>query len=69
MKGRVKWFNAAKGYGFIEPEDGTDVFVRRSAIQGYRELNQGEEVDFELEESRKGPEAVRVRPMRERRAS
>ena len=69
MKGRVKWFDVAKGYGFIGPEDGPDVFVRRRAIQGYRELNQGEEVEFEIEETRKGPEAVRVRPLRERRAS
>ncbi len=69
MKGRVKWFNNSKGYGFIGPEDGPDVFVRRGAIQGYRELNQGEDVEFEIEESQKGPQAVRVRPLRERRAS
>jgi CspA family cold shock protein len=71
MKGKVKWFNAAKGYGFIEREGGPDVFVHHSAIQaeGYREFNEGEEVEFEIEQGAKGPQAARVVPVRERKAS
>lgn len=71
MKGKVKWFNAAKGYGFIGREDGTDVFVHFSAIQakGYKDLLEGEEVEFEIEQGVKGPQAVRVMPVRERKAS
>ncbi len=71
MKGKVKWFNASKGYGFIGREDGTDIFVHHSAIQGkgYKSLNEGDEVEFEIEESKKGPQAVRVILVREPRAS
>jgi cold shock protein len=71
MKGKVKWFNAAKGYGFIGREDGTDVFVHFSAIlsEGYKNLEEGEEVEFEIEQGAKGPLAARVIPVRERRAS
>ncbi len=71
MKGKVKWFNAAKGYGFIGREDGPDVFVHYSAIQseGYKNLQEGDEVEFEIEPGQKGPQAVRVVPVRERRAS
>ncbi len=60
--GTVKWFNASKGYGFIAREDGKDVFVHFSAIQseGYRSLNEGERVEFSVEESPKGPQAVNV---------
>jgi CspA family cold shock protein len=55
MKGIVKWFNAAKGYGFIGRQDGSDVFVHFSAIeaQGYKSLNEGDEVGFEIEEGRR----------------
>jgi len=71
MKGKVKWFDAARGYGFIKRADGSDVFVHRSAIQteGYKELQEGEEVEFETEQGASGPHAVRVIPARERRAS
>lgn len=71
MKGKVKWFNAAKGYGFIGREDGPDVFVHYSAIQsaGYKDLKEGEEVEFEIEQGPKGPQAARVIPVRERKAS
>lgn len=61
--GTVKWFNEAKGYGFITPEDGSkDIFVHFSAIQGegFRTLNEGQEVSFEVEQSPRGPQAVRV---------
>ncbi len=62
VQGTVKWFNAAKGYGFIAREGGKDVFVHFSAIQGdgYRSLNEGEQVEFSIEDSPKGPQAVNV---------
>lgn len=62
MKGRIKWFNNAKGYGFIQRDDGKDVFVHFSAIQGdgYRSLDEGQEVEFEITDSPKGPQAERV---------
>ena len=71
MKGKVKWFNPAKGYGFIGREDGTDVFVHFSAIQseGYKNLQEGEDVEFEIEQGPKGPQAARVIPVRESKAS
>ncbi len=61
-KGKVKWFNAEKGYGFIESEDGTDVFVHFSAISmdGYKTLDEGQEVTFEVSEGAKGPQASNV---------
>ena len=61
-RGKVKWFNSAKGYGFIQQEDGKDVFVHFSAIQGdgYKSLEEGEEVEFEIADSPKGPQAERV---------
>ena len=60
--GKVKWFNAEKGYGFIESEDGTDVFVHFSAIEmdGYKTLEEGCEVTFEVSEGAKGPQASHV---------
>jgi CspA family cold shock protein len=62
ITGTVKWFNAAKGYGFIAHEGGKDVFVHFSAIttEGYRSLNEGERVEFSIEDSPKGPQAVNV---------
>ena len=62
VTGTVKWFNAAKGYGFIAHEGGKDVFVHYSAIQadGYRSLNEGDKVEFTIEEGAKGPQAVNV---------
>ncbi|MCJ8499916.1 cold-shock protein [Desulfatitalea alkaliphila] len=61
--GTVKWFNNKKGYGFINEENGRDIFVHFSSIQmdGYKTLNEGEPVDFEVEESDRGPEAKNVR--------
>jgi len=62
-KGKVKWFNSEKGYGFIESEDGTDVFVHFSAINmdGYKTLDEGMEVEFEVIDGAKGPQASDVR--------
>ncbi len=61
-RGTVKWFNATKGYGFIVREKGGDVFVHYSAIQGdgYRTLNQGEPVEFEVQDGPKGLQATNV---------
>ena len=60
--GKVKWFNDQKGYGFIEQDDGTDVFVHHSAIQGegYKTLAEGQLVQFEISEGEKGPRAENV---------
>lgn len=63
LRGTVKWFNPDKGYGFIQPEDGSkDVFVHYSAIvgDGFKSLDEGDEVEFEIEQSPKGPQAVDV---------
>jgi CspA family cold shock protein len=61
-RGKVKWFNAQKGYGFITPENGNDVFVHHSAIQGsgYKTLEEGQEVEFEIEQGPKGEQAKNV---------
>ncbi len=63
MKGTVKWFNASKGYGFITPESGEDVFVHFSAIQseGYKTLEEGQAVEFEVTKGPKGLQAANVR--------
>ena len=65
--GEVKWFSNEKGYGFIAPDDGDDVFVHHSAIQtsGFRTLREGQKVEFGIEESPKGPRAVNVVPLGE----
>ena len=62
MRGRVKWFNAEKGWGFISVEGQRDVFVHYSAIvaPGYRSLREGEDVEFELVQSERGPQAANV---------
>lgn len=64
IHGVVKWFSAEKGYGFITPDDGPDVFVHYSAIQssGYRKLEAGEKVEFEITEGPKGKQASDVTP-------
>ncbi|MDW7685343.1 MAG: cold shock domain-containing protein [Bacillota bacterium] len=62
MQGKVKWFNAEKGFGFIEKEDGGDVFVHFSAIQGegFKTLEEGQAVEFEVVEGDRGPQAANV---------
>ena len=62
MTGKVKWYNAEKGYGFITAEDGKDVFVHYSQIQseGYKSLDEGQAVEFEINDGPKGPQATNV---------
>ena len=62
MQGKVKWFSAEKGYGFIEREDGDDVFVHFSAIQedGFKSLTEGQEVEFDIVDGASGPQAANV---------
>ncbi len=61
-RGKVKWFNSKKGYGFIEMEDGKDIFVHFKAIQGhgFKTLDEGEEVEFEIRQGPKGDQAENV---------
>ena len=63
QKGKVKWFNAEKGFGFIESENGTDVFVHFSALamDGYKTLEEGAEVEFDVVDGEKGPQAANVK--------
>lgn len=63
LKGTVKWFNESKGYGFITPEEGKDVFVHFSEIkmEGFKSLSEGQQVEFEVTDGPKGPQAVNVR--------
>ena len=62
-RGRVKWFSDEKGFGFIEQDDGQDVFVHYSAIEmdGFRSIAEGQEVEFDVEQSDRGPRAANVR--------
>jgi CspA family cold shock protein len=63
--GTVKWFNEAKGFGFIEQENGPDVFAHFSAIQGegFRTLVEGQKVEFEITQGQKGPQAANIKPL------
>lgn len=62
MQGKVKWFSSEKGYGFIQRDNGADVFVHFSAIQneGFKTLNEGQDVEFEVVEGNRGPQASNV---------
>jgi CspA family cold shock protein len=63
LKGKVKWFDTKKGFGFIQSEDGNDVFVHYTSIQteGFKNLEQGQEVTFDISEGKKGPQASNVK--------
>ena len=65
LRGTVKWFNESKGFGFIEQEDGKDVFVHYSAIEGsgFKTLNEGDKVEFEVVDGPKGPAAENVQKL------
>ena len=65
-KGKVKWFNESKGFGFIAQEDGKDVFVHFTAIkgEGFKTLSEGDEVEFDVEKGQKGPNAVNVKKVK-----
>ena len=63
MEGTVKWYNSRKGYGFISGEDGKDVFVHRSSIPEGTYLNEGDKVDYQLEDSDRGPQATNVKKL------
>ena len=63
MKGNIKWYNARKGYGFITGEDGKEVFIHRTAVSTDTSLNEGDEVQFEVESSERGPQAKNVKKL------
>lgn len=63
MNGTVKWYNPRKGYGFIQGEDGSDVFLHRSAVPMGTFLNEGDKVEYEVEDSEKGPKANNVKKL------
>ncbi len=63
MKGKIKWYNLRKGYGFIEGEDKKDIFVHRNSIPDGTYLNEGDQVEYEIEDSDKGPQATNVKKL------
>ncbi len=63
MKGKIKWYNSRKGYGFIEGEDKKDIFVHRDSIPDGTVLNEGDQVEYEIEDSDKGPQATNVKKL------
>ena len=63
MKGKIKWYNSRKGYGFIEGEDKKDIFVHRDSIPDGTVLNEGDQVEYEIEDSDKGPKATNLKKL------
>ena len=63
MKGKIKWYNSRRGYGFIECEDKKDIFVHRDSIPDGTVLNEGDQVEYETEDSDKGPKATNVKKL------
>ena len=63
MKGKIKWYNSRKGYGFIEGEDKKDIFVHRDSIPDGTVLTEGDQVEYEIEDSDKGPKAINVKKL------
>ena len=64
MKGTVKWFNDRKGYGFIEGEDNKDIFVHRNSIPEGTYIDEGDQVEYEVESSDKGPSAINIKKIK-----
>ena len=63
MKGKIKWYNSRRGYGFIEGEDKKDIFVHRDSIPDGTVLNEGDQVEYETEDSDKGPKATNIKKL------
>jgi CspA family cold shock protein len=61
MKGKIKWYNTRKGFGFIESEDGKDIFLHRSSVPAEMRLNEGDKIEYEDEDSERGPKAVNIK--------
>ena len=63
MNGKIKWYNARKGYGFIESEDGKDIFLHRSSIPEGVFLKEGDNIEYELEDTERGPKAINIKKL------
>ena len=63
MKGKIKWYNPRKGFGFIETEEGKDIFVHRTSVPEGTRLDEGDKVEFETEDSDKGPKAINIKKL------